>query len=35
MKLKKIQIHPMNSNRTSLKFLASLVKTRYISIFPK
>ena len=35
MKLKNIQIHLMNTNRTRLKFLASLVKTRYISIFPK
>ena len=33
---KKIQIHLMNNNRTSLKFLVSgLVKMRDIPIFPK
>ena len=32
---KKIQIHLMNSNRIKLKLVTSLVKTRYISIFPK
>ena len=34
--VKKIQIHLMNNNRTSLKFLVSgLVKMRDIPIFPK